>query len=119
MYIRFWGVRGSLPSPQLPGQIKSKISAIIERITPDDLESPKARERFLANLPPWLFGTVGGNTPCLEVRPDKDSSNVIIFDAGSGIRELGISASKERVKPNHYHIFFSHFHWDHLMGLPC
>ncbi|MDR2900774.1 MAG: MBL fold metallo-hydrolase [Treponema sp.] len=118
MRIRFWGVRGSLPAPQLPAQIKSKISAILERVTLDDFESPQTRERFLANLPEWLFGTVGGNTPCLEVRPDTDNGDVIILDAGSGIRELGISADKERIRPDHYHIFFSHFHWDHLMGLP-
>jgi phosphoribosyl 1,2-cyclic phosphodiesterase len=118
MRIRFWGVRGSLPTPQSPSQIKSKISAIIERVRPEDLESPQAREKFLANLPDWLFGTVGGNTPCLEIRPNEDSEDIIVLDAGSGLREMGITAEKERVIPGHYHIFFSHFHWDHLMGLP-
>ncbi len=118
MRIRFWGVRGSLPAPQSPSQIKSKVSAIIERVTPEDLENAQTRERFLANLPAWLFGTVGGNTPCLEVRSDYHNDDVIIFDAGSGIRELGNAAGKERAKPSHYHIFFSHFHWDHLQGLP-
>lgn len=117
MRIRFWGVRGSLPSPQLPSQIRSKISAIIERIHPEDLENPQTRERFLASLPPWLFGTIGGNTPCLEVKTD-NNNEVIILDAGSGIRELGNSSLKDRVSPGHYHIFFSHFHLDHLMGLP-
>jgi phosphoribosyl 1,2-cyclic phosphodiesterase len=117
MLIRFWGVRGSLPSPQLPSQIKSKISAIIQRITPGDLESPENRERFLADLPPWLFGTVGGNTPCVGVQLD-NKKELIVFDAGSGIRELGIESSKKKPKPSRYHLFFSHFHWDHIMGLP-
>ncbi|MDR0497167.1 MAG: MBL fold metallo-hydrolase [Treponema sp.] len=117
MRIQFWGVRGSLPSPQLPSQIKSKISAIIERLTPGDLESPETRERFLADLPPWLFGTVGGNSPCVAVRLD-NNREIIVFDAGSGIREFGLAASREKPKPSGYHIFFSHFHWDHIMGLP-
>jgi phosphoribosyl 1,2-cyclic phosphodiesterase len=117
MVIRFWGVRGSLPAPQLPSQIKSKISAILERLTPADIESPESRERFLAGLPPWLFGTTGGNTPCVTVQVE-NSGERIVFDAGSGIRELGVAASKEKPKPNRYHIFFSHFHWDHLQGLP-
>jgi phosphoribosyl 1,2-cyclic phosphodiesterase len=116
MRIRFWGVRGSLPTPLSPAQVRSKISAALERLTPADLESPQARERFLANLPPWLFGTVGGNTPCLEVRTEDEK--IIVFDAGSGIRELGIAASKERPKPNSYVICFSHLHWDHVQGLP-
>jgi len=117
MQIRFWGVRGSLPSPQLPSQIRSKISAILERLTPGDLESPESRERFLAGLPPWLFGTVGGNSPCVSVQLD-DTDEMIIFDAGSGIRELGLAVSREKNKPSQYHIFFSHFHWDHIMGIP-
>jgi phosphoribosyl 1,2-cyclic phosphodiesterase len=117
MQIRFFGVRGSLPAPQLPSQIRSKISAILERLTPEDLVSPENRERFLAGLPPWLFGTVGGNTPSVCVRL-KDPNEVLVFDAGSGIRELGIAFSKGKPRPQHYHIFFSHFHWDHLQGLP-
>jgi phosphoribosyl 1,2-cyclic phosphodiesterase len=115
--IHFWGVRGSLPAPQLPSQIQSKISAILERLTPEDIQSPESRERFLADLPPWLFGTVGGNSPCVTVAVDslKDS---IVFDAGSGLREYGIAETQEKQKTEKYHIFFSHFHWDHLQGLP-
>jgi phosphoribosyl 1,2-cyclic phosphodiesterase len=117
MQIRFFGVRGSLPAPQLPSQIRSKISAILERLTPEDLSTPENRERFLAGLPPWLFGTAGGNSPCVCVRLE-DPNEVIIFDAGSGIRELGIALQNETRRPGHYHVFFSHFHWDHLQGLP-
>jgi phosphoribosyl 1,2-cyclic phosphodiesterase len=117
MHIRFWGVRGSLPAPLLPEQIKSKISAIIERLTPIDIESPVARERFLASLPPWLFGTIGGNTPCISVQLD-NFPGPIIFDAGSGLREMGNAMATEKPKPTRYHLFFSHFHWDHLQGYP-
>jgi phosphoribosyl 1,2-cyclic phosphodiesterase len=115
MQVRFWGVRGSIPAPLLPSQLKSKISTILARLTPHDLESPESRERFLAGLPPWLFGTVGGNTPCVTVQ---NSGELIVFDCGSGLRELGLSCSAAKPKPNQYHIFFSHFHWDHLNGLP-
>ena len=87
MKVQFWGVRGSLPSPQLPSQIRDKISVILERITVDDIRSPESKERFLAELPPWLFGTIGGNTPCVSVS-DGDPKNRIIFDCGSGLREM-------------------------------
>lgn len=116
MKIRFWGVRGSLPAPLTPLQVKSKISAVLERLRPEDLENAQARERFLANLPPWLFGTVGGNTPCIEV--STDSGDTIVFDAGTGIRELGIASSKRRPRPTSFNVFFSHLHWDHIQGLP-
>jgi len=117
MRVRFWGVRGSLPSPLSSQQVKSKISAILERLSPADLENSASREHFLANLPPWLFGTVGSNTPCLEVRVD-GLEDVLILDAGSGIRELGIAAGRERQPPRNYHLFFSHLHWDHVQGFP-
>jgi len=56
----------------------------------------------------------GGNTTCIEVRSDND--DLIIIDAGSGIRGLGqelVGAS-----PVTCHIFITHTHWDHIHGLP-
>ena len=117
MKIKFWGVRGSIPTPTSPSRIKSKISAIIEQVTPEDLVSPESRERFLAGLPPWLFGTVGGNSPCVSISFD-NIDDTIIFDCGSGMREMGIALASEAKKSNHFHIFLSHFHWDHIQGLP-
>ena len=117
MKIQFWGVRGSLPTPTTPSRIKSKISAIVEQITPEDIVNAESRERFLAGLPPWLFGTVGGNTTCLSVALD-NPQEIIVFDCGTGLRELGISSSKGMDKVHQYHIFLTHFHWDHLQGYP-
>ncbi|MCL2478431.1 MAG: MBL fold metallo-hydrolase, partial [Treponema sp.] len=68
-------------------------------------------------LPPWLYGTVGGNTPCVCVEID-GMNEPIIFDCGSGLRKLGIEYAGKTLPPQHYHIFLSHFHWDHLQGLP-
>ena len=117
MNIHFWGVRGSLSTPATPSRIKSKISAIVEQITPQDIVNTESKERFLAGLPPWLFGTVGGNSPCVSV--DFGNFNeCFIFDCGSGLREMGMAQIDENRKISHYHIFFSHFHWDHINGLP-
>lgn len=116
MRFKFWGVRGSIPTPLTPEKVRSKMASIVQRIRPEDIDSIDSRERFLAKLPLWLFGTTGGNTPCVEVRTRGNSC--IIFDAGSGLRELGASLLKERNAPREFHIFFSHFHYDHLQGLP-
>jgi phosphoribosyl 1,2-cyclic phosphodiesterase len=117
MRIRFWGVRGSIPAPLLASQIKNKISIVLNNLTPEDIKNPESRERFLTALPPWLYGSVGGNTPCVSVDFGVPHEYVI-FDAGSGIRELGMAVSQMMPRPNVYHLFFSHFHWDHLQGLP-
>ncbi|RYZ39759.1 MAG: MBL fold metallo-hydrolase [Myxococcaceae bacterium] len=56
----------------------------------------------------------GGNTPCVEVRCGDE---LLIFDLGSGARGLGDALAATR-KPVKAHIFISHYHYDHLQGLP-
>jgi len=42
-----------------------------------------------------------------------------VCDMGSGLRALGQAAMAQRAgKPQTFHIFMSHLHWDHIMGLP-
>lgn len=79
MKIRFWGTRGSIPTPG------------------------KDTVRY------------GGNTPCVEVRLQND--NLVVFDAGTGIRALGDSliATGESLKA---YLVISHPHWDHIHGFP-
>lgn len=56
----------------------------------------------------------GGSTTCMEIRTRND--DVVIIDAGTGIRRLGNNLLKEKRK--HATLFFTHAHWDHLMGFP-
>lgn len=114
MKVHFYGVRGSIPAPLTPEQIQAKVSACLQRVTPSDISSPDARERFLCNLPSWLFGSVGGETSCVELCSN-DGTRVIL-DAGSGIRLLGKAEHTKTQKQ--FHIFLSHFHYDHIQGLP-
>ncbi len=76
-FIRFWGVRGSIP---VPGPHTAQI---------------------------------GGNTSCIEVRA---GSEILIFDAGTGLRNLGNALLREL--PVVARMFFTHVHWDHIQGFP-
>jgi phosphoribosyl 1,2-cyclic phosphodiesterase len=59
---------------------------------------------------------VGGNTPCVEVRTaDRE---VIILDAGTGIRALGLELDRNASQRLLAVLLFSHTHWDHIQGLP-
>ncbi len=79
--IRFWGVRGSVPTPQAD---------------------------HLAH---------GGNTPCLELRTS--SNDVLVVDGGTGMRLLGGALDDEFGGGGAtVHVLLSHFHWDHLQGIP-
>jgi phosphoribosyl 1,2-cyclic phosphodiesterase len=55
----------------------------------------------------------GGNTPCVEMRV---GSERLIFDGGTGLRVLGQSLLAQM--PVTGHLFFSHYHWDHIQGFP-
>jgi len=57
----------------------------------------------------------GGNTSCVSLEMTRD--RLFIFDAGTGIIDLGLSlaAAKKRRK---FNLFISHPHWDHIQGLP-
>jgi phosphoribosyl 1,2-cyclic phosphodiesterase len=80
LQVKFWGVRGSIPTPTA------------------------------ANL------GYGGNTTCLEVR---SPTGVVIIDAGTGIRNLGIALQNEfHNTPCNLTMLLTHFHWDHIQGLP-
>jgi phosphoribosyl 1,2-cyclic phosphodiesterase len=80
LYVKFWGTRGSIPTPGYRTQ------------------------RY------------GGNTPCVEVRHEQ---TVIICDAGSGIRELGLEMMRRAASaPITAHLLISHTHWDHIQGFP-
>jgi phosphoribosyl 1,2-cyclic phosphodiesterase len=61
----------------------------------------------------------GGNTSCVEVR--LADGNLIVLDAGTGIRPLGLELDPER--PSTIHLLLTHLHLDHLEGLgffaPC
>lgn len=58
----------------------------------------------------------GGNTSCVEVRADGE---IIVLDAGSGIRSLGLALEKEfGDDPIQLSLLLTHSHWDHIQGLP-
>ena len=58
----------------------------------------------------------GGNTPCVQVETGSD--DYLILDGGSGLRVLGKELMAQKVSNATFHIFLSHFHYDHIQGIP-
>lgn len=116
--LKFWGVRGSINSPLSPKKYREKIEKVLALCHGKDLSSDGARSAFIDSLPADLRTTFGGNTSCVTV---SDGENLLIFDAGTGIRELGselLSGLFFKTEIKEYNIFFSHLHLDHINGLP-
>ncbi len=80
MRVRFWGVRGTIPTP--------------------GAETVK----------------IGGNTACIDLLTS--DQQLVIIDAGSGIRKLGKSLMTEYPHRILGTMLFSHTHWDHIQGFP-
>jgi phosphoribosyl 1,2-cyclic phosphodiesterase len=60
------------------------------------------------------FLKFGGDTTCVEIR--SKSGDIIIIDAGTGIRRLGNLLADENCDDLNF--VFTHAHWDHVMGFP-
>ena len=62
----------------------------------------------------WRYG---GNTPCLElIAPD---GTQFILDCGTGLRMLGSRwEDPDGTRPAETHILVTHYHWDHIQGVP-
>ena len=108
------------------------LSSTIDRLMPEIPRRPEPksvpeRDSVPARIRLWGVrgsipvpgkGTVryGGNTSCVEVRADGE---IIILDAGSGIRLLGLALDREfGPRSMKLTLLISHTHWDHIQGLP-
>ena len=122
MRVRFWGVRGSIPTPAAGDEVAAHIVEALLRLgkTPDslDLRDRDAVSRWVSDLPPSMTSVAGGNTPCVEMTTR--NGEIFIIDFGSGLRELGNSLLNGPFGrgQGHAHLFLSHFHWDHIQGWP-
>jgi len=123
MKARIWGARGSLPVALNARQIRAKLVTALEGAIGRDLDTPQKVADYIDNdLGFEVSGTYGGNSSCVEVEAwDTDAIHEhIVLDLGSGVRPLAGSklAKYGPAKPQTYHVFMSHLHWDHIMGFP-
>ncbi len=115
--VKIWGARGSLPAPLSPAAVEGRIRELFDEFFALGLRESKDVAAFLAGQPRHRLGGYGGDTPCVDVRA---GSSQVIVDGGSGIRRLGyeLLAGPCGKGQGEVHILFTHFHWDHLLGLP-
>jgi CheY-like chemotaxis protein/phosphoribosyl 1,2-cyclic phosphodiesterase len=58
----------------------------------------------------------GGNTSCVELTTD--NGDLIIFDCGTGARQLGAELMAQGRTAINANILLGHTHWDHIQGFP-
>jgi phosphoribosyl 1,2-cyclic phosphodiesterase len=111
--IRFWGTRGSLPHATSHDEMLNhlrKLIATARGMGIDTLRTFESRLNEGKILNPISYG---GNTSCTEF---SIGDQFFLVDMGSGLREAGTYYLPKGIKT--FHIFLTHMHWDHIMGLP-
>jgi len=117
MLIRFWGTRGSLPVSLDAAGVRAKVKRALTAASGRRFETEADLERFMdEELELTARHTWGGNSPCVEIEPGGD--DYVLCDMGSGLRAFGQRLAERGglARPNTFHVFMSHVHWDHIMG---
>ena len=119
--VKFWGVRGSVPSPITADVVEQKVRDALKLYAEiaDTSSAPPAKiiDTVIADLKRQQPFTYGGNTSCVEIR---FNDRIFVLDMGTGQRPLGNSLMREMFEKKGLGIVFllSHVHWDHIHGLP-
>ena len=116
MKLKIWGSRGSIPTPLTPHEFDQRVENLIQQFCVSSHYNNKDPKSFLNEIKRQGVNTFGGNTTCVELKAEKS----LIIDGGSGLRLLGnqLMAGDCGKGKGEVHIYMTHFHWDHLMGIP-
>lgn len=123
MRARFWGTRGSLPVALTASQVLAKVGQALFSAQGQAFADLPQALAYAQTLPFAVAQTYGGQTSCVEVEltpPSAAAHEYVLCDMGSGLRAFGqaVLARHGPAVGNTFHIFMSHLHWDHIMGLP-
>jgi phosphoribosyl 1,2-cyclic phosphodiesterase len=118
MRIRFWGTRGSIPVAADGQVIRKKIKQALHLAEGRRFENEDQIERFIdESLDFSTRSAYGGDSSCVQI---EGGDEYVICDMGSGLRRFGQQTMMDHgpKRPQVYHFFMSHVHWDHIMGFP-
>ena len=138
--VTFWGVRGSCPIFPAPHEVEEfsrQISVLSVFQTLQDVAKKAAEQGGTIDIEKIIGGPLtqttvdayqkklgqpdlpiyGGETTCVEV--ETAEGNIIILDAGSGIRHSALRLVKrwQSREDRVLHLFCSHEHLDHRSGI--
>jgi phosphoribosyl 1,2-cyclic phosphodiesterase len=126
LYLKYWGVTGSFSAPWQPRNAQEWLVRVVlalrERnllgaIQDQSLSRAALQELLESNLDPTLLAGPRRQTTCIEIRTPLA---LILVDAGSGLQDCELRSPLPNwpALPSECHLWLTHGHWDHLLGLP-
>ncbi len=115
MYLKLWGVRGSIPVAMNGEEYQRKLQLVLRDAERSFQENRKVTaEQILQELPVTCADITGGNTGCFEIGEEGSS---LIVDLGSGARQLGYHLASNPT-PLELHILMTATDWANIQGWP-
>jgi phosphoribosyl 1,2-cyclic phosphodiesterase len=116
--LRFWGTRGSLPVALTASAVREKLVLALRGAAGRAFATDADLIAYVDGLGLHLSGTYGGHSSCVEIETGR--GEYVLCDLGTGARAFSqhTLARHGAASPQTYHIFMSHVHWDHIMGMP-
>lgn len=126
MMVKYWGVTGSFSDPWQPQNTHDWLARVLlalgerellEPLQNSSLSHAALQELLAANLDPALLAGPRRQTTCLEIRTP---TALVLVDAGSGLQDCELCSPRPNwpALPDECHLWLTHGHWDHLLGLP-
>jgi phosphoribosyl 1,2-cyclic phosphodiesterase len=117
--VRFWGTRGSIPVALTTPALQRKLVDALVQAAGRDLDTAAKAQAFVDDELDFAAShTFGGHTSCVQL--DTGGPDYVLCDLGSGARPFAVDvvARHGPARPQVFHVFMSHLHWDHIQGFP-
>ena len=116
--LRFWGTRGSLPIALTAAAVREKLVLALRGAAGRTFANDGELMAYVDGLGLHMSGTYGGHSACVEI--ETPGAEYVLCDLGTGVRAFSQQALARHgpASPQVYHVFMSHLHWDHIMGMP-
>ncbi len=113
MKLKLWGTRGSLPRAIGNNEFIEIVDRLARKAEKTGLSSISEFRNAMRDGDLATPVTLGGNTMCTEII---HGNHRFFVDMGTGITDAGHEAMTSG--RTEFHIFQTHMHWDHIMGMP-